>query len=84
MGFRLPTHRGAAAGVLTLQCWYDRPYCASAQLNHLSNLWPERQKDEAQVHQFGKTMLDGIFMVIYREREEDDQRLAHCRFRRIE
>ena len=39
---RLPTHRVAAAGALTFQCWNDRPYCASAHLNHLSILWPDR------------------------------------------
>ena len=40
---RLPTHRVAAAGALTFQYRNDRPYCASADLNHLSILWPDRQ-----------------------------------------
>ena len=43
VGFRLPTHRIAAAGALKFYCWHHRPHCAGAQSNHLSILRPDRQ-----------------------------------------
>ena len=43
MGFRLPTHRVAAAGAPLFYCWHHRPHCAGTQLNQLSILRPDHQ-----------------------------------------
>ena len=50
VGFRLPTHRVAAARALTFCCWHHRPHCAGAQSNQLSILRPDRQKGKTLVN----------------------------------
>ena len=77
MGFRLPTHSVAAAGALTFQCWNDRPYCASAQLNHLSILWPDRQIIE-------RTLTGKARMNAHKDRIPETERVKEKKKPRVE